>query len=86
MPRQRSALRCAVLPVDVAEEDGVRVGAAQTLEFVEADEVAAYDGHHIAFYAARKSTPSRRWRGGLTNDFHAGYTSTEPRSCAATRR
>ena len=62
----------------------VSVGAAPTLEFVEADDVAAYDGHHIAFYAARKSTPSRRWRGGLTNDFHAGYTSTAPRSCAAT--
>ena len=28
----------------------VSVGAAQTLEFVEADEVAAYDGHHIALY------------------------------------
>jgi len=28
----------------------VSVGAAQTLEFVEADDVAAYDGHHIALY------------------------------------
>jgi hypothetical protein len=28
----------------------VRVGTAQTLEFVEADDVAAYDGHHIALY------------------------------------
>jgi hypothetical protein len=28
----------------------VRVGASQTLEFVEADDVAAYDGHHIALY------------------------------------
>ena len=62
----------------------VSVGAAQTLEFVEADDVAAYDGHHIASYAARKSTTSRRWRGGLELRFHAGYTSTAPRSCAAT--
>ena len=28
----------------------VSVGTAQTLEFVEADDVAAYDGHHIALY------------------------------------
>jgi len=28
----------------------VRVGAAQALEFVETDAVAAYDGHHIALY------------------------------------
>ena len=62
----------------------VRVGAAQTLEFVEADEVAAYDGHHIASYAVRTSTTSRRWRGGLELRFHTGYTSTAPRSCAAT--
>ena len=62
----------------------VSVGAAQTLEFVEADEVAAYDGHHIASCAVRKSTTSRRWRGGLNADFHAGCTSTAPRSCAAT--
>ena len=36
----------------------VRVGTAQTLEFVEADEVAAYDGHHIAFYP-RGNRPHR---------------------------
>jgi len=28
----------------------VSVGTSQTLEFVEADDVAAYDGHHIALY------------------------------------
>ena len=33
----------------------VRVGTSQTLEFVEADDVAAYDGHHIASCAVRKS-------------------------------
>ena len=33
----------------------VSVGTSQTLEFVEADDVAAYDGHHIASCAVRKS-------------------------------
>ena len=63
----------------------VSVGASQTLEFVEADDVAAYDGHHIASYAVRTSTTRGDGvHGGLNVDFHAGYTSTAPRSCAAT--
>ena len=64
----------------------VSVGTSQTLEFVEADGVAAYDGHHIASYAVRTSTTRGDGvHGGLNVDFHAGCTSTAPRSCAATR-
>ena len=54
-------------------------------DVVEADEVAAYDGHHIASYAVRTSTTRGDGvHGGLNVDFHAGCTSTAPRSCAAT--
>ena len=44
-------------------EDGVarvHVGASQTLVFRERDDVADYDGHHIAIYIANFSGPHRR--------------------------